>query len=135
MLSTPNIMPSAWFNRGNPTLAATSSAGMDPYPYSFDPSSSLQLDKPHQIQTQSLPPAAFGLPTTTTTTTTTKPTAQSHVPSQNNPGTTTTTNSGLFNSSGITKSVSYSFRTSFLFYSFLPFVPVPASASASALVA
>jgi hypothetical protein len=128
ILSTPNIIPSAWFNRGNPTLAPSSTAssssasvGMDTYPYSFDPS----LDKSHQIQTQSLPPAAFGLPTTATTTiitatsATSATTAQSHVPSQNNPGATTTTaNTGLFNSSGMTKSVPYS-----LFPFSIPFWP------------
>jgi hypothetical protein len=112
MLSTPNVLPSAWFNRGH-SAVATSASSMDPYQYpnsSFD-QSSLQLDKSQmtQVQTQSLPPAAFGL--------TTKP-AQSHGP-QNNPGT-TTTNTGLFNSSGITKSVSYSLLISIILFLWPP---------------
>jgi hypothetical protein len=119
MLSTPNALPLTWFNRGNSaaTTVVTTSAGnsLDPYHHqypnsSFDQSSTMQLDKSQmsQVQTQSLPPAAFGLAT--------KPVIiQSHVP-QNNPGTTTittttatntNTNTGLFNASGITKSVSY----------------------------
>lgn len=131
MLSTPNILPSAWFNRSsvNPGVAAAGPgqavagppSSIDPYGNyanaSFDApnsSSSPPLDHKSSIdpsQAQALPPAAFGLAA--------KPPAQSHaLPSSNSNN---SNHSGMFNASGPVSRSVFLFSLESTLYSLVPY--------------